>query len=387
MIKADKYNCTGCFACYSACPAKCIEMRYDDDGFFQPYVNASECLKCNMCNKVCPALSKDGQSDKPEAFAVVNKDEGIREQSSSGGMFTALASYVLERDGVVFGAAFDEGFDVKHVEITSADELHRLRGSKYVQSKIGDTLKKAKEYLDKERLVYFSGTPCQISGLLKYLGKEYDNLITQDIVCHGVPSPAVFDEYKKYREEKAGSRITYFSFRKKKEGAEGYFVYMEFENGTVYEVPASKDEYTKTYLANICLRNSCYDCNHKSKNRPSDFTLADFWGVEKLHPEMSADKDKGISLVLANSDKARRILDELSPQLVLWETNLDSAIGFNKSAVTSSPFRLERRSFVHYVKKHGFEKAYAKYSKGTLLGKAHRLLGKIIKHTNIRGAK
>lgn len=387
MIKADKYNCTGCFACYSACPAKCIEMSYDDDGFLQPRVDSEKCLKCNMCNKVCPALSKDAQSENTEAFAVVNKDEGIREQSSSGGMFTALASYVLERDGVVFGAAFDEEFDVKHVEITSPDELHRLRGSKYVQSRIGDILRKAKEYLDGGRLVYFSGTPCQISGLLKYLGKDYDNLITQDIVCHGVPSPAVFEEYKKYREEKAGSKITYFSFRKKKKGAEGYFVYVEFENGTVYEAPASKDEYTKMYLRNICLRNSCYNCNHKSKNRPSDFTLADFWGVEKLLPEMSADKDKGVSLVLVNSDKARRILGEISPQLVVMETNLGSAIGYNKSAISSSAFQWERKSFVRYVKKHGFEKAYGKYSKGTLFGKAHRLLRKIIKHTNIRGAK
>jgi len=273
----EKKNCSGCHACYSICPKQCIKMCEDEEGFWYPQIDKEQCVNCGACKKVCPVLKEYQPNPRGKAYACINKDEGIRMKSSSGGIFTLLASAVIEQGGVVFGVAFDSDFSAFHTYVEDKTELEKLRGSKYVQSRIFDTYKKVKEYLDLKRIVLFSGTPCQIGGLKTYLGKEYDNLIMQDIICHGVPSPLVWQKYITLRETKAGSKIGRTFFRHKKYGWKTYSVRFEFSNRTEYEQIFSKDLFMRAFLANLCLRPSCYNCHFKSKERESDITLADFW--------------------------------------------------------------------------------------------------------------
>ena len=200
----DKSKCSGCHACSSICPKKCISLVADEEGFLYPKVNEKECLNCNLCEQVCPFLNPIGISkdEAPIAYAAKNLDEGTRTKSSSGGVFTAIAEHVIGQGGIVFGSAFDSPYNVVHIGVQKKDELQRLRGSKYVQSKIGNTYQEAKEALVSGRVVLFTGTPCQIGGLKAFLKKDYPNLYTQDLICHGVPSPKIFKEYKKFIEKK-----------------------------------------------------------------------------------------------------------------------------------------------------------------------------------------
>ena len=199
----EKGQCSGCSACYSMCPKEAIAMQEDTEGFVYPFVDNSKCINCELCVKVCP-IKKENKKvvSNIHAIACKNKEEKIREESTSGGVFTALSELVINQGGVVFGAIYDENLNVKHSYVENIDECNKFRGSKYVQSSIGDAFKKVKEFLVQGRLVMFSGTPCQVAGLYSYLGKEYDNLILIDLVCHGAPSPKVFRKYIKSLENK-----------------------------------------------------------------------------------------------------------------------------------------------------------------------------------------
>lgn len=200
MIEKNKLKCNGCGACRAVCPSKAITMNADNEGFLYPQVNIRLCLQCGQCEKICPILRKNDNEESKDitAYAAQTTDNTVLEQSSSGGLFTEIATYVLEQKGVVFGAAFDAHFHVRHMAVEQISELHKLRGSKYVQSEIGDCYTRAEAYLKEGRLVLFTGTPCQIGGLISFIGKEYDNLITQDIICHGVPSPMAWEKYIEY---------------------------------------------------------------------------------------------------------------------------------------------------------------------------------------------
>ena len=199
-----KENCTGCYACSSICPVNCISIDMDNEGFGYPHVETNNCIKCGRCVAVCPIIEKRIVKNNPCAFACINKDEDIRLMSSSGGVFSAISENVIDKGGVVFGAAFNSRFELHHSYCESQDSLHIYRGSKYLQSQIKDSYKNAKTFLDAGKLVLFSGTPCQIGGLDSFLGKQYDNLITADIICHGVPSPKVFNVYVNMREKISG---------------------------------------------------------------------------------------------------------------------------------------------------------------------------------------
>ena len=214
----NKINCTGCHACFSVCPQRCISMNMDEEGFVYPKVNLNNCIQCRSCIDVCPIVNRPILSNKPTAYACINKDDVIRLESSSGGVFTLVAEQIVENDGVVFGVGFDENFNVIHHYVENKEGLGRFRGSKYVQSKIGDTFKQAKDLLEQGRKVLFTGTPCQISGLNSYLGKDYDNLFCMDNICHGVPSPKVWENYVSFREDKACSQTKKIAFRCKDEG-------------------------------------------------------------------------------------------------------------------------------------------------------------------------
>lgn len=340
----DKKNCTGCYACFNICPVNCISMESDEEGFEYPRVETNKCIKCGKCVDICPILNSIDVDNNPVAYACINEDESIRLESSSGGIFSLIAEKVIKNDGLVFGAEFNKNFEVEHNFVESENELGKFRGSKYVQSKIGDTYKKAEKFLLSGRLVLFTGTPCQIAGLKSYLGHSYDNLLCLDIICHGVPSPEVWKKYVEYREEKAGSKTQRIAFRRKDEGWKRYSVSFLFKNDTEYRKTLDKDLYMRAFLKNVCLRPSCYDCKFKTIHRQSDITLADFWGIGNLFPEM--DDDKGTSLILVNSNAGKILFEQIKEKTLFKKVDVNKAILYNSSAVRSVKYNPNREKFL-----------------------------------------
>ncbi len=356
MIKiSDKNNCSGCHACANICPKGCITMQRDYEGFLYPSVDQLRCINCNLCEKVCPLL-KCEEKAPPEisAFAAHNLNEDMRLQSSSGGIFTLLAEWILNQGGVVFGAAMDKNQICRHICVHSEEELALLRGSKYVQSTIGSTYKDAERCLNQGIPVLFTGTPCQIAGLYAYLRKEFENLYTQDIICHGVPSPMVWEKYVDYREKAASSKTNRMFFRNKKYGWKTYCVKFEFSNFTQYEKSLHEDLYMKAFLKNLCLRPSCYNCKAKGVSRTSDITLADFWGVWNVLPEMY--DDKGTSLVLINSAKGEKLFNSIKHFTKYNEVNFAKAIEYNSAYSISVKCPKKRNKFMADVLETGFNK-------------------------------
>lgn len=338
-----KSKCCGCCACASSCPKQCISMVSDGEGFWYPQVQEADCIGCGLCEKVCPVLHDRGTDNAPMAYAAYHRDVEIRMESSSGGVFTLFAELVLRRGGVVFGARFDERFQVVHDYTETVEGLSRFRGSKYLQSRIGSAYNRAREFLMQGRTVLFSGTPCQIAGLRAFLGKEYDNLYCLDIICHGVPSPKVWERYLDQQEYRAASKAQSVSFRSKAEGWKRYCMTIAFENKEVYCRPFSEDAFMRAFLRDLCLRPSCYDCAFKKLNRESDATLADFWGIESVAPEMN--DDKGTSLLIINSEKGKRMLESVAETLVLQPVELEKAISGNPAMLRSARPNAKRSAF------------------------------------------
>lgn len=358
----NKEECCGCFACEQKCPKSCITMQTDKEGFKYPHIEKKKCINCNCCEKVCPIINStlNGQPRSIKAYAAYHKDETIRMSSSSGGIFTALAELIINQGGVVFGAAFTEDFGVQHICVETIEKLDQLRGSKYLQSKIGNAYQQAKQFLAQGRIVLFTGTPCQIEGLISYLGKEYDNLFTQDLICHGVPSPMVWQRYIKFREKKIASNAKRVFFRNKRYGWKMYSLHFEFKNQLEYAQVYSKDLYITSFLRNWCLRPSCYSCHFKKSNRLSDITLADFWGIENVCPEM--DDDKGTSLVLLHSLKGEKLWNQICQNTVYQEVNAEQSVKYNPSMIQSVAKPVQRESFLRDIRKMDFERCVQKYA-------------------------
>lgn len=375
----DKSRCSGCHACFLACPQKCIRLVADEEGFLYPQVDQKECSSCNLCEKVCPILNPHSISKetKPLAYAVKNTDEYIRERSSSGGVFTAMAEYIIEQGGLVFGAAFDDDFNVVHIRVDKKEDLEKLRGSKYVQSKIGYTYQEAKEALLSGKPVLFTGTPCQIGGLKAFLKKDYEKLYTQDLICHGVPSPLAWKKYLEYLKNKYSTEVKYVSFRNKEKSWKKYSIFIRFENGQELMEPFTENLYMQAFLKNFSLRPSCYDCQFKGVNRVSDITLADFWGIENTLPQM--DDDKGTSLVMIHSDKGKELLEMISSKIQRQEVDAQFAIYENGSAVHSSPLPRKRDIFWKYLNKIRFDKLLKKCDNTKLLVKIKTKIKRILR--------
>ena len=318
VLYQEKSDCCGCGACMNICPRKAISMTEDECGFVYPEIDVELCIRCGKCKKVCAFQNTEEINYPLKTIAAVSKNKEQASNSASGGIFAAIAELFIKNNGVVYGAAFDEMWNVSHREISKVEELHVLQGSKYVQSNIGLTYTQAKEKLENGKKVLFSGTPCQIAGLKKYLGKKYENLLTIDIVCHGVPSGKIFQSYIKYLENKEDGTLKYFTFRDKKIGW-GINGCAKFEtpSGKIKEKKLwqSASSYLYYFVKGWIYRENCYYCKYAGKNRPGDITLGDYWGIEKEHPEYLQssgwDENKGISVVIANSEKGEKYLHQI----------------------------------------------------------------------------
>ena len=363
MISVEqKHLCCGCQACAQSCPKSCIVMPPDEEGFLYPVVDAATCVNCGLCERVCPVLNSTEQikDTVPVAYAAYNLDEKVRLESSSGGIFTLLAEDVLEKNGVVYGAAM-VGSVVKHIRVDNCEALYALRGSKYVQSDIGQTYLQAKKDLEEDRTVLYTGTPCQIEGLKAFLQKEYDNLICMDMICHGVPSPMIWSKYVAFREKKAESPMLRMSFRHKHYGWKTYAVAFEFSNATAYVCKHRYDPFMRAFLNDMCLRPSCYHCAFKKVNRVSDITVADFWGIAGLCEDM--DDDKGTSLVLVHSDKGEEIFSKINQQLQCRAVEFEKAIKGNPAMIHSAKQPENRELFMRESQSASFSAVVKKYTK------------------------
>lgn len=349
-------NCTGCYSCINICPNSCITMKQAETGFFVPEINQSMCVNCGQCEKVCPVIHMPEVSTKTTAYAIKNRNEAIRIESTSGGVFSLLAEYVLKREGVVFGAAYNSGFSVQHIAVSDWNEISLLRGAKYVQSMIGACLLEVKKELISGRMVLFSGTPCQCAGLKSFLGKKYDNLITVDMICHGIPSPKVWQAYIDYRSkiENEGKRPFKINMRSKSSGWSyyGYSTMFDYGNGKVSCIRNSQDLFMKAFIGNICLRSSCSDCMMKGIERCTDFTLGDYWGIWNQYPKF--DDNKGTSAVFVHSQRGREILNQLKPKIDCLKVDIKDAYRENRSLIDSSGMHTGRKEFLMQVKSDNF---------------------------------
>ena len=337
----DKNNCCGCEACVQVCPKGCIDFTMDTEGFYYPHVNVDDCVSCGMCEKVCPMLNPCGKQKSISVYGAFNKNEEVRKHSSSGGIFTLLAEKVLDDGGVVFGAKFDKNWDVVYAPVFNKKDLCLLRGSKYVQARVGNNYKLCKEYLDHNRKVLFTGTPCHISGLLHFLRRDYDNLLTCDVFCHGVPSPGVWNRYLSEVAGKGRDTIERIDFRNKKSGWKNYSVVIKTQSNTL-RAPYRENPYMRAFLNDLILRPSCYSCKSKEGRSHSDITIADFWGIEHLHPEI--DDDKGISLVLLNTNKGVAFFETIESHYV-FASFLPSAVEYNPAYIYSAELNKNREVF------------------------------------------
>ena len=357
-----KNLCFGCGACQNICPIGSIIMVQDNEGFLYPYINKETCISCGKCEELCPRLPNskyERRLKKPLIYAAFCKDEDIREKSSSGGIFTLLAINVINDNGVVFGVSFDKDLNVVHKYVEDVNELEEFMGSKYVQSYVGKTYKQAEDFLKQGRQVLFSGTPCQIAGLGKYLNKEYSNLLTCDIVCHGTPSPKVYKKYISYLSDKYNSKVEKIFFRNKEKGWRKFSFKINFKNIKFYRSDLTVDPFLNGFLKNLYLRPSCHVCSFSNINRVADITLGDYWGVAKYHPEM--DDDRGTSLVLVNTEKGKEIFEKCKSSLEYIESTIEKAVSGNACLERPCIPHKDRENFFKALNSQPFKKVLNKY--------------------------
>lgn len=361
MELADREHCYGCAACKAVCSRNAISMSADTEGFLYPHISASLCVNCGACTKACQSLQQSESCKPLGVYAAKAKDDALRLDSSSGGIFSLLAKDVLARGGVVFGAAFDRNdWHVYHRAVDNKADLAELRGSKYVQSDIGECYRQVKEELKTGRDVLFSGTPCQIAGLRASLRQDCENLLLVDVVCHAVPSPLA---WKRYLEKRAASVynnrvdglrvIRRVIFRRKNCGWKRYSMWLGFVNDMEYHAIFSDDPFMRGFLAELYNRPSCHSCPSKNLSSGSDITIADYWGIASKFPEM--DDDKGTSLVLVNTDKGRNAFSALSENIVVKESDFNHAVKGNSAIVRSTIPHKNRSRFFQSVNKSDFD--------------------------------
>lgn len=342
-----KQDCCGCTSCASNCPRGCITLAEDREGFKYPIVNADACTNCGACEKVCPVQNKSNAHRIMLAYAAQIKDKDVLLASSSGGMFSLLASHTLSKGGVVFGAVWADEHII-HTYIESETELYRMRGSKYAQSDLGSSFQQAHKFLRNGRYVLFTGTPCQIGGLKTFLHKDYDNLLTVDVACHGAPSPKVLSLYMKELKAKYGED-TQLDFRSKTEGWQDYKVTAFSGDKHFFYENQKENIFMRGFLHELYSRPSCHECVFKVFQSQSDITLADFWGIKDVLPEL--DSYNGVSLVLIHTDKGRITTESLSTRMNLHAVETSVALRQNGALLHSEEAHPQRRDFFDRIEK------------------------------------
>ncbi len=307
-LYGQKEECCGCGACAAVCPVGAVRMSEDREGFRYPKLIKERCVNCGRCEKVCPMKGERQGGECAVYIGARHKDEKLREASSSGGVFPALSEYVLGRQGVAFGAAFDENMAVAHRGACSLKELEALKKTKYVQSNMEEVFAKVDWLLRQGRFVLFCGTPCQARALKAFLNREEPKLVIVDLICYGVPSPGIWNSYVKYLERKRGGKITSVSFRDKRRRDNGH-TWACVAGGKEYVGSIYQDLYCRMYFTNHSLRPSCYSCRFASADRDSDITIGDFWGIERVKKEM--DDGMGTSVVILHTQKGKKIWEQV----------------------------------------------------------------------------
>lgn len=355
---ADKELCTGCSACANACPVKCIEMKADKYGFHFPDISdASACISCGICKEVCSIQNvMEKRSSEPIAYAAYTNDDELRMDSSSGGIFSEVASQVLKMGGVVFGAAYSDTFEIKHICVDKAEALHKLRGAKYAESELGSVFCEVKNMLEKGNYVLFAGTPCQVGGLKCFLKQDYEKLLLIDFACHGVPSPMVWREFIKYRAktDADGQMPKEINLREKKSGWSRYLYsnYFGYPGGEEYCEISTKSKYMNLFTEDYITRESCGNCKFKGYSRSSDITLGDFWGIWDIAPEM--DDNRGTSAVLIQSDKGQRFWSQIKGRVRYKRVELEEVSKQNSSLITTSKPKEDRIAVLEVIRTEGF---------------------------------
>lgn len=374
----EKSDCCGCTACMNICPKSAISMQTDEKGFKYPVIDNNKCIECGACKRVCAFQNGiDNKSRNLEnifVYAAKNSSDNIRKTSASGGAFTPISDYVLENNGLVVGAVFEEGFNVKHTTVTTKEEREKIKGSKYVQSNLGFIFKDVKKNLVNNKLVLFTGTPCQVAALRKYLNKDYENLILCDIICHGVPSPLIFKDYLDSQKKKYKKNIKSVCFRDKQMKWTSQAVSITFEDNSKYIKPHGEDEYRIMFTKDYLLRPSCFECKYPNLNRPSDITIGDFWGIHKVMPDFA--DDMGVSLILVNTPKGEKIFNSVKDKFVLKESNKTDCLQRNLQQPSKKPEKYNE--FWKEYSAKGYRYVAKKYSSQGIKFKIKRVIKKVL---------
>ena len=359
-----KELCNGCGVCALKCPKNAITMKEDEEGFLYPVIDKSKCINCKLCEKVCS--NKNDKKYESEAYIAINNNKEELNISSSGGMFYLLAKYTIRNNGIVFGVTYNNNLEAINEYATTLEECKKFCGSKYVRSDLKDTYKEAKEFLDNGKLVLYTGTSCQISGLKSYLGKEYSNLITTDILCHANPSPKVFKMYKENLEKIHKKGIKDIKFRAKETGWRSQIPLIEFDDGKKIE----ENSYFNAFVKEMINRPSCNSCVFASQNRITDVTIADFWGIEKVDSSIST--ENGVSLLLINSEKGKNIFGAIKDNMFFKKVDYDLAASFNhfhnvnphknrnKFFTKLHEGKITNENIIHYLKKYAKDSYYVR---------------------------
>jgi len=374
MVSIDNpQNCCGCTACESVCPRDAITMTPDALGFLYPKVDLSKCIECGLCEKVCQFNDHYDRSHNlrsPIAYAARHKKLSEVMKSRSGAAFVSISDYVLKQGGVVYGAGYKDHFRVVHKRATTKTERDEFRGSKYVQSDLTGIFRKVKDDLKNGLVVLFTGTPCQTAGLNSYVGKKLrENLILVDIVCHGVPGPYLWRDYLAFLERKQGDEIVIVNFRDK-----DLFGWTAHRESFVFKRGSNKKTFSYLFYNHIMFRHSCGVCHYANLQRPSDITIADFWGWEKCAPEINLD-DKGVSLVLINTKKGKTIFSNLRDELIVCEVSINDCLQPNLQSPSS--IHPKRKQFESDYQKYGFKYVMRRYGDDGMVFRIRRLLSRM----------
>ena len=377
-IFTNKKNCCGCTACESICPKQAVTMQPDENGFIYPHIDYKKCINCSLCQKVCSYQNNLPPMSDKSVFAAISQDTDLS-TSASGGLFASMAHAVLSDNGIVYGSAMlyeNDQLHVRHIKATSIEQLNLLKGSKYLHSNMQGIFPDVLTELKQGKTVLFSGTPCQVAGLKGFLQKDYSNLYTIDIICHGVPSEQLFQQYTAFEENKHNLKITDFRFRDKKQGWKLHGSMTFNTNETIYFEP-EESSYYQLFLNSYTYRENCYSCPYASDHRPGDITIGDYWCIELVHPELlienggEIDHEKGVSCMIINNDRGNELLSKYGSGIKHWKSSYENASKYNRQLTAPSQLK-EERDFVLKLARNNYKSLDIWYRKRLIPTKIKR---------------